>query len=83
MKLKSLKCYKCNSTEFKGMSQGDHMGIYCRNCDGWIKWASKSERALLTETPGGELATSFKLDIIVDGLERIEEKLNQILGGKP
>jgi hypothetical protein len=60
------------------------MGIYCRACNTWIKWAAKDQRAQLEGNPNlnkPQDETIFKLDIIVEGLKTIEDKLDQILGG--
>ena len=48
MKIKDLKC-KCGSTDVQDISSdfGNTLGIYCKKCGRFIKWASKEERNLI------------------------------------
>lgn len=42
------RCKKCDNDKFyiktKLMINGNyHIGLYCKNCDRWFKWISKTE----------------------------------------
>ena len=46
-----IKCNKCNKLiEPKVVRQSIHIGLYCPICNSYIKWANKSEKALLKDT---------------------------------
>lgn len=38
-----MKCNHCGCEEFFEQQKGDHIGVYCKSCNKWIKWRSKSE----------------------------------------
>jgi len=92
MKLNKLKCPKCDSQDFSGFAKGDHIGIRCRDCGAHVKWSNKEERKLLEDygnivvstdphaTIGDiEPPTAFKLDLILDRIEVLEGKVDQLL----
>ena len=78
--LENLICPNCGGSIFKGRQVGDQFGIYCCN---WIKWADKAEKAQFgtEETQAPDEEHQFQFNLIVAGLNRIEAKLDQILGG--
>ena len=45
MKIKDYKC-KCGHDSFFFLSKGNAVGIYCKKCGKWLKWADKNERNL-------------------------------------
>ena len=49
--INNVECIKCGSGLVFGKEVKPHYGIYCNNCGGFIKWASKNERTLLERTP--------------------------------
>lgn len=53
-----IKCNKCNKLITPIVrSQSIHIGLYCPICNSYIKWANKSEKALLKNTILNELHT--------------------------
>ncbi len=46
MKIKNYVC-KCGFTDFYFIEKGTNVGIYCRRCGKWLKWASHDERNLM------------------------------------
>ena len=46
MKIKNYMC-KCGCTDFYFLDEGTHVGIHCRRCGKWLKWASRDERNLM------------------------------------
>lgn len=45
-RLSEYKCPKCNSTNLFTRKNGDHTGLYCKDCGRWIKWLNKEEARL-------------------------------------
>lgn len=37
------KCDKCNSTKLFVEIQGTRRGLYCGECEKWLKWITKQE----------------------------------------
>ena len=47
MQIKDYQC-KCGSKDFFAMKKDEsHVGIYCKNCGKWLKWADKNEKNLI------------------------------------
>lgn len=46
MKIKKYRCKSCGSQDFFLADNATHIGIYCDECDKWLKWANKDERNL-------------------------------------
>jgi hypothetical protein len=44
--MKKFKCTKCNSEDIFVEGNGYHVGLYCGECGGWIKWLNKNEERL-------------------------------------
>lgn len=48
------QCKKCSGDDFWFMKKGEQLGIYCKNCGRWLKWADKDERHLYEMSNGGD-----------------------------
>lgn len=46
MKIKNYVC-KCGNNTFFMKIKGTAVGIYCKSCGKWLKWASHDERNLM------------------------------------
>ena len=46
IRIKDYKC-KCGCTYFFMQEKGKQIGIYCKYCGRWYKWADKNERNLM------------------------------------
>lgn len=50
MKIKNYKC-KCGSDDFGFITQSNTIhrvvGIHCKKCGRWLKWADKNEKNLM------------------------------------
>ena len=47
-KIKDYRCKKCKSVYFYFKKKDEaHMGIYCKKCNQWLKWADKNEKQLM------------------------------------
>lgn len=52
--MNEIQC-KCGCKDIEAIEKGQHIGIYCKNCGKWIKWASKEEASMLKQkTPSAE-----------------------------
>lgn len=51
MKIKNYVC-KCGFTDFYFIDNGTNVGIYCKRCGKWLKWASHDERNLMNLKKG-------------------------------
>lgn len=38
-----MKCDKCGCTKFYTETKGSQIGLYCRDCNKWVKWLSKKD----------------------------------------
>ncbi|MGN0394922.1 MAG: hypothetical protein ACI4EF_06130 [Coprococcus sp.] len=38
-----MTCTQCQSNEYYAKPSGKRIGIYCANCDGWIRWIKYSD----------------------------------------
>lgn len=38
-----MKCGKCGCTKFYTETKGSQIGLYCRDCNKWVKWLSKKD----------------------------------------
>ena len=47
MKIKDYKCPECKSDDFFFLEAGPHIGIYCKTCGRFLKWADKNEKNLI------------------------------------
>lgn len=45
--MSDYKCKKCGSTSFVMKPKHPHIGMYCAECDMWLKWCNKKERTAL------------------------------------
>ena len=46
--MNNFVCKKCGCTKYViDKENGVHIGMYCSNCNSWIKWISKKEAQLL------------------------------------
>ena len=36
------KCRRCGCSDTYLAEKGRHIGVYCANCNSWIKWTSKN-----------------------------------------
>lgn len=43
----ALKCPKCDSIKQIAILKGSRYGIYCKNCGAYIKWADRSQTAII------------------------------------
>lgn len=51
MQIKDYKC-RCGHDDFffmekQSKGEGEFIGIYCRRCGRWLKWADKNEKNLM------------------------------------
>ena len=46
MKIKDYKCVKCGKDDFIMINRNMHVGIHCKYCGAFLKWANKDERRL-------------------------------------
>lgn len=51
MNIKNYVC-KCGCTDFYFIDKGANVGIYCKRCGKWLKWASRDERNLMNLKKG-------------------------------
>lgn len=42
-KQKEYKCRMCGSTRVKAEPKGEKVGLYCLDCDAWVKWVDRKE----------------------------------------
>ena len=49
MKIKEYKCKRCKHDDFIALTikTSNVVGIYCRFCGKWLKWANKDEKNLI------------------------------------
>lgn len=45
--MESYVCKKCGSVDVFLKSNGTQTGLYCRDCDTWLKWVGKKEIPLV------------------------------------
>jgi len=76
-----FKCRSCGVQDIGGVTtvqKSHNLGIYCKDCGKFIKWANKDERTLLSN----ENNESNLLKEINEKLDRIESMLKSFLGYK-
>ena len=62
MKIKDYKCPECKSNEFFFLCADPHVGLYCKVCGRFLKWANKNEKNLI------------KIDIVKEGKDNNGKK---------
>jgi hypothetical protein len=41
-----MTCNNCGKEEFYYMIKGDHIGMFCDNCNAWLDWVKKTPEVL-------------------------------------
>lgn len=50
-------CKNCGGKSFYTKAKGPHMGVYCSNCNKWLKWIKGGSGLKIEQTVFDELST--------------------------
>lgn len=68
-----ITCKNCGSNEFYIKKDGIHTGLYCKNCNSWIKWANKDELREFTENTN--IGTNWIVTFQTSNLTPVETRI--------
>lgn len=71
-----IKCNKCGGTTGYLKAGNVHTGLYCSQCNSWIKWVSKNEISIL-ESDESISNDIFEEVIDIDSLKNQRDELNK------
>lgn len=73
-----MKC-KCGSENFFIEKNGNNMGLYCKKCGKWIKWATKEETRIYQNKDKKE---TIKVNL-KDFVDFLDEEIDRQLTREP